>query len=143
MRVTEFLAAELPLHNPATYPDELDTDKYVGSLGLTVDGWAPKLAWRMSRLRHYGTLVDWAIMIDAYREEAGPAGSRRRVERIDVCHSELPRPAGSMVRTVSEASIESRLIHVLITGLYFLTLVGRAPSRAERRQPGAKPGGVV
>lgn len=91
LQVTEFLAAaELPPYDPAIYADDgVDVVNSVSALGATMGGWTPELAWRMSLHRLNDTVVDWAIMMNAYREEGGASGPRRKVERIDICHSEV------------------------------------------------------
>lgn len=92
MRVTEHLATgQLNRYDPTSFPaDFLDRDKVISQLGAAVDGWVPELVFRYAIYVPLGLNVDWAIMIDAYREDDLDSGeSRRRVERIDICDSEV------------------------------------------------------
>ena len=82
--------AGLPRYDPSIYPkDDVYKVETVGALGAPMDSWVPELAWRMTGVQSTGVVVDWAIMINAYREEDGAGGPRRRVERIDICDSEV------------------------------------------------------
>lgn len=75
-------------YDPADYPaDELYRDKVVSILGPPLDGWIFELVYRYAIYR--GLNIDWAIMIWARRAEDGINAERRRVQRIDICHSEV------------------------------------------------------
>ena len=77
-------------YDPQVYPPErLDRDKTAGQLGAPIDGWIPELVYRYAILLPDGLNVDWAIMIDVYRLDESGQIVRRRVERIDICHSEI------------------------------------------------------
>lgn len=69
--------------------DQLHTDKTVAQLGAPIDGWTPELIYRYSILIPASLCIDWAIMIDVYRIDENGAAARRRVQRIDICHSEV------------------------------------------------------
>jgi hypothetical protein len=82
-------AAEAP-YDPKRYaPERLYADKVVGQLGASVDGWTPELVYRYAILVPESLCVDWAIMVDVYRLDGSGEVIRRRVERIDICHSEI------------------------------------------------------
>lgn len=70
-------------------PERLFADKVVGQLGAPVDGWIPELVYRYAILVPESLCVDWAIMLDVYRLDENGGVIRRRVERIDICHSEI------------------------------------------------------
>ena len=92
MRVTEHLASgQFSPYDPTTFPEDLlYRDKVVSQLGAAVDGWIPELVYRYAIHGPLGINVDWAIMINAYREDDTDTGeTRRRVERIDICDSEV------------------------------------------------------
>lgn len=89
-RISEFLAADLGKYHPSVFPEEhLYRDKIASVLGAPMDGWIPELVYRLAIDKRTGLNVDWAIMTYAFRVEDGAAGPRRRVERIDVCESEV------------------------------------------------------
>ncbi len=72
------------------FPEKrLFRDKIAGQLGAPIDGWVPEVIYRYAALTPEWLVVDWAIMIDVYRVEADGEVTRRRVERIDICHSEI------------------------------------------------------
>jgi hypothetical protein len=54
-----------------------------------MDGWTPELIFRYAIFKPLSLNVDWAIMIDVYRVNEEGQTQRRRVERIDICHSEI------------------------------------------------------
>jgi len=87
-KVTQYLSPDP--YDPANLFDEDDLarDKVVGVLGEPIDGWVPELVYRYA-LHRSGLMVDWAIMLDTYRVEHGSDEPRRRVERIDICESEV------------------------------------------------------
>jgi hypothetical protein len=75
-------------YDPAVYPaDEVYRDTVVSVLGAPVDGWIFELVYRYAI--YHGRNIDWAIMIWARRVEDGMNPVRRRVQRIDICHSEV------------------------------------------------------
>jgi hypothetical protein len=77
-------------YDPGRYaPELLDLDKIAGALGPAIDGWIPELVYRYSILIPRGLCIDWAIMIDVYRVDDDGKVVRRKVERIDICHSEV------------------------------------------------------
>ena len=77
-------------YDPEAYPPELlFSDKTAGQLGAPIDGWIPELIYRYAILMPEGLTVDWAIMIDVYRVDENGDTIRRRVERIDICESEI------------------------------------------------------
>ena len=77
-------------YDPTVYPpDQLDPDKIVSQLGAPIDGWTPELIFRFAILRRRALYVDWALMFDVYRIDEDDKTVRRRVERIDICHSEV------------------------------------------------------
>jgi len=80
----------LAKYDQVGFPEELlFRDKIVGQLGSPIDGWVPQLIYRYAALTPEWLVVDWAIMVDVYRVEANGEETRRRVERIDICHSEV------------------------------------------------------
>ena len=88
--VTGFLGTELPRYDPSQFADEdLYPDKVASILGAPIDGWTPELVFRYAVYRPLQLNVDWAIMLYARRVEDGGSGPRRRVERIDICDSEV------------------------------------------------------
>lgn len=83
-------ATEALPYDPAVYPPEsLDRDKIAGQLGALIGGWIPELVYRYAILIRDGLNVDCAIMIDVCRVDEDGQQTRRRVERIDICHSEI------------------------------------------------------
>jgi hypothetical protein len=75
-------------YNPAAYPpDEVYRDTVASILAPPIDGWLFELVYRYAI--HHGLNIDWAIMIWARRTEDGLTAVRRRVQRIDICHSEV------------------------------------------------------
>lgn len=90
-RFSEFLhAADLGRYDPHVVPDDqLYCDTIVSVLGPPMSGWIPELVYRVAIDQQTGLNVDWAIMTNAYRVEDGAKGDRRRVERIDICESEV------------------------------------------------------
>lgn len=91
-RIAEYLVSpQLDPYDPTVFPEEfLERETVVSQLGAAVDGWVPELVFRYSIHRQLGLNIDWAIMIDAYRHNDLDTGhSRRRVERIDICDSEV------------------------------------------------------
>jgi hypothetical protein len=77
-------------YDPTAYPPELlDPDKIVGQLGAPMDGWTPELTYRYATLIAEDLTIDWAIMIDVHRVELDGTVTRRLVERIDICESEI------------------------------------------------------
>lgn len=90
IKVTAFLQSELARYDATQFPEEiLYRDQVASTLGAPVDGWTPELVFRYTVCQPLGLNVDWAIMINARRVEDGGSGPRRRVERIDICHSEV------------------------------------------------------
>lgn len=89
-KVSAFLQSTLPHYDVTIYTEaDLFRDKVVSTLGAPVDGWVPELVYRYAIHQQTGLNVDWAIMLYAYRSEDGARGDRRRVERIDICDSEV------------------------------------------------------
>ncbi|MBB2990272.1 hypothetical protein FHR72_001740 [Mycolicibacterium iranicum] len=89
-RIAEFLHADLGRYDPHSCPeDQLYRDTIVSVLGAAMDGWVPELVFRLAIDHRTGLNIDWAIMTHAYRIEDGAKGDRRRVERIDICESEV------------------------------------------------------
>lgn len=77
-------------YRPDAFPIEtLDSDKIVGPLGSPLDGWNFELIYRYAIQLLTGLNVNWAIMIDAYKWNEDGRSVRRRVERIDICDSEI------------------------------------------------------
>jgi hypothetical protein len=77
-------------YDPTVYPpDQLDPDKIASQLGTPIDGWVPELIIRYCILIPRALNVDWALMIDVYHVDEDGETVRRRVERIDICHSEI------------------------------------------------------
>lgn len=77
-------------YNPNVYPEDyLDRDLIVGQLGAEIDGWTPELVYRYAIFLPDGLNVDWAMMIYVYRAGKASESTRRRVERIDICESEI------------------------------------------------------
>ncbi|WP_156670020.1 hypothetical protein [Mycobacterium sp. E3305] len=76
-------------YSPKVYPDaEIYRDHVVSVLNdAPIDGWVFELVFRYGIYR--GLNVDWAIMINARAAADGPRAERRRVERTDICHSEV------------------------------------------------------
>lgn len=88
--VAGFLHEELPRYEVGQFPvDDLYRDKVVSILGAPIDGWTPELVYRYAIYAPLGLNVDWAIMLYARRVEDGGSGARRRVQRIDICDSEV------------------------------------------------------
>lgn len=84
------LRENLGRYHPSAFPEgRLDRNKIASQLGAPVDGWTPELIYRYAILIPEGLNVDWAIMIDVYRRTDQGETVRRRVERIDICHSEI------------------------------------------------------
>lgn len=80
----------LAKYDPEGFPEErLWRQKIASQLGAPIDGWTPELIYRLAVLEPAQLNVDWAIMIDVYRVEADGEVIRRRVERIDICHSQV------------------------------------------------------
>lgn len=89
-RLSQFLEADLGRYDPTVFHEDwLYRDKIVSVLGAPMDGWVPELVYRLAIDQRTGLNVDWAIMTYAFREETGATGDRRRVERIDICESEV------------------------------------------------------
>lgn len=85
-----YLPSHAQPYNPRDYPeDELNRDTVVSVLGPPIDGWLFELVYRFAICRGYN--VDWAIMIFARRVDESPKAPRRKVLRIDICHSEVHR----------------------------------------------------
>ena len=78
-------------YSPKDYPDgDVCRDHVVSVLNdAPIDGWLFELVYRYGIYR--GLTVDWAIMLNARAAADGPKAERRRVERIDICHSEVHR----------------------------------------------------
>jgi hypothetical protein len=88
--VGAFLSDSPPKYDVSAFPEDLlYRDKVVSVLGPPIDGWIPELAFRYAVFQPIGLNVDWAIMLNARRTEDGTYAPRRRVERIDICHSEV------------------------------------------------------
>jgi hypothetical protein len=89
-KVSEFLQSTLPHYDVTVFAEtDLYRDKVASTLGDAMDGWVPELVYRYAVHQQLGLNVDWAIMLYAYRGEDGARGTRRRVERIDICDSEV------------------------------------------------------
>lgn len=85
LKVSGFLSP----YDSSRFPeDTLYKDTIVSVLGAAMDGWVPELVYRYEIYAPLGLNVNWAIMINA-RPEGDPSAPRRRVERIDICHSEI------------------------------------------------------
>jgi hypothetical protein len=85
-----YLPSHAQPYNPKDYPeDELYRDDVVSVLGEPIDGWLFELVYRYAIYKAYN--IDWAIMIFARRTDQGPKAARRKVLRIDICHSEVHR----------------------------------------------------
>lgn len=85
-----YLPSHAQPYDPKDYPeDELYRDTVVSLLGPPIDGWLFELVYRFAIFRGYN--IDWAIMIFARRVDEEPKGPRRKVLRIDICHSEVHR----------------------------------------------------
>ena len=88
--MSEFLAAELGRYDISEFPeDQLYTDECVSVMGAPIHGWVPELFFRYTIFTPEGLNVDWAIALNVRRVEDGGSGPRRKVERIDICHSEV------------------------------------------------------
>jgi hypothetical protein len=88
--VSGFLHTELARYDVTQFPEDiLYRDKVASILGAPMDGWTPELVFRYAICQPLGLNVDWAIMTYARRVEGGGSGPRRRVERIDICESEV------------------------------------------------------
>jgi len=88
--IAGFLSEELPRYEVGKFPvDDLYGDKVVSILGAPINGWVPELVYRYAIFVPLGLNVDWAIMLYARRVEDRGSGARRRVERIDICDSEV------------------------------------------------------
>ncbi|WP_157897393.1 hypothetical protein [Mycobacteroides chelonae] len=75
-------------YNPCELPeDQVLKDKIVSVLGAPIDGYKFELVYRYTLFQ--GLFVDWAIMIYALKTAGGLDAERLRVERIDICHSEV------------------------------------------------------
>jgi hypothetical protein len=76
-------------YDPKVYPDaDVYRDHVVSVLNdAPIDGWIFELVYRFGI--YHGLNVDWAIMINARAVADGLKAERRRVERIDICHSEV------------------------------------------------------
>lgn len=84
LKVSGFLAP----YDPTVFPEnECSNDLVASVLGAAVDGWVPELLYRYTLYR--GLYIDWAIMIYARPADGDPSAPRRRVERIDICESEV------------------------------------------------------
>jgi hypothetical protein len=85
-----YLPSQAQPYRPQDYPeDELYRDTVVSLMGAPVDGWLFELVYRFALFRGYN--IDWAIMIFARRADEGSKAERRKVLRIDICHSEVHR----------------------------------------------------
>lgn len=85
-----YLPTQAQPYNPKDYPDDrVSRDTVVSVLGAPIDGWLFELVYRFAIFRGYN--IDWAIMINARRVEDGSKADRRKVLRIDICHSEVHR----------------------------------------------------
>lgn len=88
-------AAAEPYFPKVLYPDRVEDDAS-SELLPAFHGWIGRLKWRFAIDR--GIYVDWAIMLDVFREDEpnamendGIPRSLRHVERIDCCDSEIHR----------------------------------------------------
>jgi hypothetical protein len=89
-RQEEELREAVGNYDPEQFPqDRLDPDMIVGTLGAPVDGWTPELIYRYEQLLPERLTVNWAIMVDVFRVDQSGNTIRRKVERIDICHSEI------------------------------------------------------
>ena len=85
LKVSGFLAP----YDPSRFPeDAIYKDTIVSVLGAPMDGWIPELVYRYEIYAPLGLNVNWAIMLNARPAEDASA-PRRRVERVDLCHSEI------------------------------------------------------
>jgi hypothetical protein len=88
--VRAFLTQDLGTYDVTVFPeDRLYRDKVASVLGSAMDGWIPELVYRFAILAPVALNVDWAIMMYARRADEGSSATRRRVERIDICDSEV------------------------------------------------------
>ncbi|MCB9440819.1 MAG: hypothetical protein H6523_11290 [Mycolicibacterium sp.] len=89
-KAPDFLQTDLPRYDATAFAEaDLFYDQVVSVLGAPIDGWVPELVYRYTIFGPTGLNVNWAIMLYAYRAEEGVRGARRRVERIDICDSEV------------------------------------------------------
>jgi hypothetical protein len=85
-----YLPSHAQPYDPKDYPeDELNRDTIVSVMGAPIDGWLFELVYRFAIWKGFN--VDWAIMIFARRVDEGSQAERRKVLRIDICHSEVHR----------------------------------------------------
>ncbi|MBE5471601.1 hypothetical protein E3G67_003551 [Mycobacteroides abscessus] len=85
-----YLPRQTAPYDPAAYPDDLlIRDKVASILGGPIGGWNFELVYRFAIF--HGLNIDWAIMLNAVKDADGLCAERRRVERIDICHSEVHR----------------------------------------------------
>lgn len=88
--VRRFLSEGLQEYDVTAFPEDLlYRDQVVSVLGAPMAGWIPELVFRYAVFQPIALNVDWAIMLNARRVEDGAVAPRRRVERIDICHSEV------------------------------------------------------
>lgn len=88
--VKAFLTEELGKYDVTAFPDDLlYRDAVESVMGAPIGGWIPELFYRFAVHRQMALNVDWAIMLYARRADDGTNATRRRVERIDICESEV------------------------------------------------------
>ncbi|MCV7424391.1 hypothetical protein H7K45_27980 [Mycobacterium yunnanensis] len=89
--VTAFLAQTLGGYDAAAqFPEDLlYRDKIASTLGPPIRGWIPELVFRYAIFQPLELNVDWAIMLYARPVGDSSKEARRRVERIDICDSEV------------------------------------------------------
>jgi hypothetical protein len=89
--ISHYLQSEIGPYDPSVYAEEdLYCDEVTSVLGAPIDGWTFELVYRVA-IDGHGLNVNWAITISARVTADGPTAERRRVERIDICHSEVHR----------------------------------------------------
>ena len=78
-------------YDPHKYSTEsLQHEEIASDLGPPIDGWVPQLTYRFTTYVPAALIVDWAIMLNVYRvSENHDDAHRRRVQRIDICESEV------------------------------------------------------